>query len=255
MPAPGAMPAGSFMAQIKAKGELVAGVDQNTKLLSYYNPARNRIEGFEIDLLQQIARAIPAKLALKAVTTGERIPFVEGGTVDIVADAMTTTCDRANQVDFSSTYFDAGQRVLVPINSPVHSIQDLNGKRVCATQTSTSVATIRHFAPRAIPVLVPQRTDCLVELQQGLVDAISTDDAILLGFEAQDPDTKLVGPRIAPEPYGLAIKKTHPEFVKFVNGVLARMERDGTWKRLYDRWFGPPITSTTPAPPVPTYDG
>jgi polar amino acid transport system substrate-binding protein len=251
----GAMPTGSFMAQIRAKGKLIAGVDQNTKLLSYYNPARNRIEGFEIDLLQQIARAIPAKLALRAVTTSERIPYVQDGTVDIVADAMTTTCDRAKQVDFSSTYYDAWQRVLVPINSPVKSIQDLNGKRVCATQTSTSVATIQHFAPRAIPVLVPQRTDCLVDLQQGVVDAISTDDAILLGFKAQDPDTTLVGSRIAPEPYGLAIKNTHPEFVQFVNGVLARMRADGTWTRLYKRWFGPPITTTTPSPPVPTYDG
>jgi polar amino acid transport system substrate-binding protein len=256
MPAPGTMPHGSFMARIKAHGNLVAGVDQNTLLLSYFSPSHARIEGFEIDLLHEVARAIfgdPRRVVFRAITTQERIQAVQSGSVDVVADAMTITCARRRQVDFSSVYYDAGQRVLVPTNSDVHRIQDLNGKRVCATIGSTSVQTIRRFAPRAIQVLVPQRTDCLVKLQQGRADAISTDDAILLGFKAQDPYTKLVGPRIAPEPYGMAIKQSHRDFVRFVNGVLARMRDDGTWKRLYTRWFGP--YASTPAPPIPTYEG
>lgn len=255
-PAAGSMPSASFMAKIKKRGYLIAGVDQNTLLLSYFNPQHGHIEGFEIDLLHQLSKAIfgnPNRIVFKAITTQERIPAVQDGSVDIVADAMTITCARRKDVDFSSVYYDAGQRVLVPVNSPVHSIQDLNGKRVCATIGSTSVTTIQQYAPHAVPVLVPQRTDCLVQLQQGLVDAISTDDAILIGFKAQDPDTKLVGPRIAPEPYGMAINKSHPEFVRFVNGVLARMRADGTWTRLYSRWLGP--YAPTPAAPAATYQG
>ena len=136
---------------------------------------------------------------------------------------MTITCARRQQVDFSTVYYDAQQRLLVPINSPIHSIADLAGKRVCATKGSTSLENIEKLAPKAIPVPVAQRTDCLVALQQGTVDAVTSDDTILLGFQAQDPFTKIVGPDISPQPYGMAINKSHPEFVRFVNGVLERM--------------------------------
>jgi polar amino acid transport system substrate-binding protein len=88
-------------------------------------------------------------------------------------------------------------------------------------------------------------------MQQGLVDAITSDDSILLGFKAQDPYTKIVGPRLADEPYGMAISKAHPDFVRFVNGVLAQLRTDGTWRRIYSRWLGAP----TPAPPPARYRG
>lgn len=244
------------MARIKKRGTLIAGVDQNTKLLSYYNPLHNRMQGFEIDLLHALSRAIfgkPNKILFKAVTTDQRIQAVRDGSVDIVVDAMTITCARRKLVDFSTVYYDAGQRVLVPVNSRVHSIEDLNGKRVCAAVGTTSIQTIRQFAPHAKAVLAPQRIDCLVKLQEGLVDAISTDDAILLGFKAQDPYTRPVGRRIADEPYGMAIKQTHPEFVRFVNGLLARMRADGAWKRIYKRWFGP--YAPAEVPPTARYDG
>ncbi len=256
LPAPGTMPRGSFMDQIRHRGKLIAGVDQNTLLLSYFNPRQDQLQGFEIDLLHEVARAIfgdPNKIEFKAITTAERIPAIQNGSVDIVADAMTITCARRRQVDFSTVYYDAGQRVLVPSNSPVRSIQGLSGKRVCATKGSTSVSTIQRTAPQAIAHLVDQRTDCLVALQAGVVDAISTDDAILLGFQAQDPYTKLVGPRLADEPYGMAISQAHPEFVRFVNGVLARLRADGGWRRVYARWLG--ALAPTPAPPVARYDG
>jgi polar amino acid transport system substrate-binding protein len=157
-------------------------------------------------------------------------------------------------VDFSTVYFNAKQKVLVPSNSPAHSVKDLRGKRVCAALGSTTIAALGTLKPRVVPYGVPQRTDCLVRLQQGLVDAISSDDSILLGFEAQDPDTKIVGGQIAAEPYGLAISKAHPEFVRFVNGVLARMRADGTWRRTYARWFGKVTHGKIPAPPNAEYE-
>lgn len=257
MPTPGAMPKDSFMERIRRRHYLIAGVDQNTLLLAYLNPQDGKIVGFEIDLLRQIAKAIfgnPKAIQFKAVTTDERIPAVQSRKVDIVADAVTITCARRRQVDFSTVYIDAGQKVLVPSNSPARSVKDLGGKRVCATIGSTTIEKLKTLRPRVVPYGVPQRTDCLVALQQDLVDAISSDDSILLGFEAQDPDTKIVGARFAKEPYGMAISKAHPEFVRFVNGVLARMRADGTWKRIYAHWLGKVTGTKTPAPPTAQYE-
>ena len=258
MPSPGAMPAGSFMNQIRRRGYLIAGVDQNTYRFAYFNPLIGQIEGFEVDLLKQIANAIlgnrPGNIEFKAVTTSERITAVQSGSVDIVADAMTITCERKKSVDFSTVYYDAGQRLLVPVHSRVRSVKDLGGQRVCVTRTSTSLITLLAQRPRPVPFEVAQRTDCLRALQEGLVSAITSDDSILLGFKAQDPDTQLVGPRFADEPYGMAISKAHPEFVRFVNGVLARLRSDGTWRAIYARWLGR-FVPTIPHPPAAAYDG
>jgi polar amino acid transport system substrate-binding protein len=92
-----------------------------------------------------------------------------------------------------------------------------------------------------------------VALQQGNVAAIASDDAILYGFAAQDPYTKLVGPRFTDEPYGMAIAKSHPDFVRFVNAVLAQMRADGTWRADYRKWLG--RVAPTPAPPTAHYLG
>ena len=95
-------------------------------------------------------------------------------------------------------------------------------------------------------------TDCLVMLQQGQVDAISTDDAVLAGLAAQDPNVEVVGPSMGVEPYGVGIKKENSDLVRFVNGVLEQMRDDGTWERLYDarlRSLGP-----SPGPPTARYE-
>jgi polar amino acid transport system substrate-binding protein len=189
VPAPGAMPVGSFAATIHRRGRLVAGVDQNTLLLAYRNPRDRQFEGFEIDILHEVARAIfgdPGAIDFRAITTARRASVVEDGSVDLVADAFTITCRRAQLVDFSAPYFAAKQGVLVQAHTHVRSIGGLRGKRVCATTGSTSIENVmRH--PGLIAYPVAQRTDCLVALQEGKVDAIASDDAILRGFAAQDP--------------------------------------------------------------------
>jgi polar amino acid transport system substrate-binding protein len=257
MPAPGSIPAGSYMARIKQRGYLVAGVDQNTLLLAYFNPRRHEIEGFEIDLLREIANAIfgdkRGDLRLKAITTAQRIPAIQSGSVDIVADAMTITCARRRQVDFSTVYYDAKQKVLVPSNSPVRSVRDLSGKPVCAATGTTSLAKLEEVSSRPVPYPVGQRIDCLVALQENRVDAVTSDDSILLGFKAQDPYTKILPFALADEPYGMAIARSHPEFVRFVNGVLAQLRADGGWRRIFARWFGG--LAPTPTPPPARYAG
>ena len=241
---------GSFMAKIRARGYLVAGVDQSTYHFGFLNPLNGQIEGFDIDMIRAVATAIfgdasSAHLHLKAISDEQRKPDVMSGTVDIVAHTMTISCDRLKYLDFSSVYFDAHQRVLVLKNSKATSLDDLRGQKVCATTASDSVARIA--AAKAIPVPVTYWTDCLVLLQQGDVAAISTDDAILDGLAAQDPWTKLIGPPIADEPYGLAISKQHPEFVRFVNAVLQQLRTNGQWAASYRHWIGPQVPSVPQA--------
>jgi polar amino acid transport system substrate-binding protein len=245
---------GSFMARIRARGYLIAGVDQSTYHFGYLNPRNGKIEGFDIDMVRAVAAAIfgnPGKVQFKAISDAQRIPDVRSGAVDIVAHTMTINCERLQQVDFSTVYFDAGQRVLVEANSPARSLANLGGKRVCATKGSTSIANIRAAPSHPVPVPVPFWTDCLVLLQQGGVAAISTDDSILDGLAAQDPWTKIVGPRFTSEPYGLAISKQHPDFVRFVNAVLQRLRANGRWAASYAHWVGTPA----PAPPPARYQG
>jgi len=241
------------MASIRARGYLIAGVDQSTYHFGYLNPFDGQIEGFDIDMLHAIAAAIfgnPDKIRFVAISDAERIPALQSGKVDIVAHTMTITCARLQLVDFSTVYFDAAQRVLVLKNSGVKGLADLDGHKICATSGSTSLALINSGLDpadpvSAIPVAVPYWTDCLVLLQQGDVAAISTDDSILAGLAAQDPYTELIGPRLSNEPYGLAISKQHPDFVRFVNAVLATMRANGQWAGSYRRWIG------TPVPPAP----
>jgi polar amino acid transport system substrate-binding protein len=259
VPRPGAMPSGSYMAAIRRRGYLRAGVNAGLLDFGYLNPATGKIEGFEIDLVRELARAIfgnPNDFRLVALTVPQRIPFVQQGRVDIVVDAVTITCDRKQQVDFSTVYYGAQQRVLVPSSSPATGMSDLAHEPVCASAGSTPIAVMNQQPPAMRPVAVgmSQAIDCLVALQEGKVDAISTDDSILLGFKTQDPNTKLVGTSLAPVPYGMAISKAHPDFVRFVNGVLAQLRANGRWRALYDRWLGH-ISGSNPTLPPAQYDG
>ncbi|QQQ79820.1 glutamate ABC transporter substrate-binding protein [Saccharothrix sp. 6-C] len=251
LPPPGQVPAGSTMAEIQARGRLIAGVDQNTYLMGFRNPVSGELEGFDVDLVREVARAVfgdPGAIQFKVVTSEQRVPALERGEVDIVVRTMTATCERWQKVNFSTVYLQAGQRVLVPSSSDVAGIESLGGKRVCATKGSSSLANVAAAASRPVPVSVAHWTDCLVMLQQGQVDAISTDDTILAGFAAQDPYTKVVGPQFAAEPYGMAFPKADEDFVRFVNALLERLRADGTWARIHQRWLGGP-----PAPPVAVY--
>src|SRR5438045_6592288 len=104
------------MAMSRALGYLSAGEDHNTYHFGYLNPRNGKIEGFDIDMVHAVAAAIfgnPNKIQFKAISDAQRIPDIRSGAVDIVAHTMTINCDRLQQVDFSSVYFDAGQRVLV----------------------------------------------------------------------------------------------------------------------------------------------
>lgn len=254
LPRPGAMPAGSYMAAIAAQGHLRVGTSQDTLLFSSRNPFTGVIEGFDIDMARQVAQAIfgdPNKIQIVVTPNAERVDYTVKGTVDLVAHTMTMNCERWSRVDFSTVYYDAGQRILVSTDSTVKSVADLSGKRVCAAAGSTSLDNLALINPAARIVPEPTQAECLVALQRNQIEAISTDDTILAGLAKQDPYTKIVGDKFTQEPYGLAIAKTHPEFVRFVNAVLARNRADGTWQRTYRTWLGG--SGATPQPPVAEY--
>jgi polar amino acid transport system substrate-binding protein len=255
-PAPGApMPAGSYMKTIQDRGRLIAGVSADTLLLGARNPLNGQIEGFDIDMLKAVSKAIfndPNKIEYRVITTAQRVPALTGGSVDIVARAMTINCARWQQIDFSTEYYRAGQKVLVAKGAPVNSMADLKGKKVCAPNGSTSMDKLRTF-PGLIPVGSDTHTGCLVLFQQAKVDAITGDDTILAGLAAQDPYAQVVNaPAFTAEPYGLGVAKNHPEFVRFVNGVLAQMRSDGQWKAAYDTWLKAAL-GPAPAPPAAVY--
>jgi polar amino acid transport system substrate-binding protein len=255
LPPPGQMPEGSTMARIVQRGRLIAGVDQNTFPMGFRNPVTGQVEGFDVDMLHAVSQALfgdPDRIQFTAITSADRIPALQRGQVDIVARTFTIDCARAEQVGFSSVYFSAGQRVLVDVNSPVQDIGGMAGKKVCATKGSTSLDALTKVASKPQIVSVDNWTDCLVLMQQGQVDATSTDDTILAGLAAQDPYTKVVGPRFADEPYGLAVPKTDTDFVRFINAVLEKIRADGTWTNDYKHWLGDRL-GPVPAPPTPRY--
>ncbi|HLK77330.1 MAG TPA: transporter substrate-binding domain-containing protein [Streptosporangiaceae bacterium] len=255
-----AVTAGSWAARIRVRGYLIAGVDQTTYHFGYLDPLNGQIEGLDIDMIKDVAAAIfglgpgspavAAHIHFKAIDDAQRIPDVQQGIVDIVAHTMTVNCDRMKDVDFSSIYYDAKQRVLVDAPAAGATAPDLARlgaarQKVCATSQSDSVAQIK--AAGATAVQVPYWSDCLVLLEEGQVAGISTDDSILYGMQAQDPDTVITGPSLEDEPYGLAISRAHPDFVRFVNAVLAADRANGQWAKSYRTW----VSASAPLPTWP----
>ena len=254
LPPPGRMPPNSFMAKIQQRGRLILGTSQDTLLFSSRNPITGKVEGFDVDMGRQIAQAIfgdPDKIQIKVIGYDKRVASVVDKSVDVVADTMTANCARWKDVNFSSIYYEAGQKVLVSSDSKAKSIDDLGGKKVCAASGSTSFDNIGKVKSKPIPVAKAAFGDCLVAFQQNEVDAISTDDTILAGMAAQDPYAKVVGSKFTEEPYGMAMSKSHPEFTAFVNAVLAKNRADGTWTATYKKWLG--AFGPAPTPPVAEY--
>ncbi|GAB3480233.1 amino acid ABC transporter substrate-binding protein (PAAT family) [Amycolatopsis cihanbeyliensis] len=252
LPPQAGIPAGSTMAEIRERGNLIAGVDQNTFLFGFRNPTTGELEGFDIDIAKEIARAIfgdPEKIRFRAITSAQREDVLMNGEVDVVVRTYTVNCARREKVNFSSVYYVAGQRLLVDKGSSVTSLAGLDGKRVCAADGSTSLKNIAAVSG-PIPVQVDDWSDCLVMLQQGQVAAVSTDDTILAGMAAQDPTTKVVGETFTEEPYGVGIPKENEDMVRFVNHVLEQV-RGGRWQQSYDGWVAERLGSA--GPPQPEY--
>jgi len=137
-----------------------------------------------------------------------------------VVNNFTVTCERQQKVEFCTAYMAASQRVLVPTGSGATEIEGLTGARVCTSSGSTTEAELRASPTRLDFVSLPGIPDCMVELQRERVAAVSSDDVILAGLAAQDPQTKVVGRSLARALYAVGMIRGAPDLVRFVNAVL-----------------------------------
>ncbi len=243
------------MRKILDRGRLIVGVSADTYLLGARDPLTNTIEGFDIDIAKTIAKQLfgdENKVTWRVITAADRIPLLQSGEVDLVARNMTMTCDRWQQIAFSSEYYHAGQKVLVSRGSSAKTLEDLKGQRVCAPTKTTSLTKLQSVAGVDV-VTADNHTGCLVKFQQGQADAITGDDTVLAGLAAQDPYAVVTdAPAITDEPYGLGINSDDVYFVRYVNAVLAQVRSDGEWKQIYNTWLAPRL-GKAPNPPTPNY--
>lgn len=253
-PFPDRAEADAAVTDIRARGRLIVGLDIGSNLFSFRDPITGEITGFDVDIAGEIARDIfgaPSHVEYRILSSEERITALQRSEVDVVVKTMTITCERRKLVNFSTVYLDAYQRILVPRDSPVLNASDLSGKRVCVARGTTSMRRIREIAPPPVIVSVVNWADCLVAMQQRQIDAVSTDDSILAGLVEEDPYLHIVGPNMATQPYGVGINLDNTGLVRFVNGTLERIRRDGTWNTLYRKWLT--VLGPAPAPPTPRY--
>ncbi|GAA1242360.1 glutamate ABC transporter substrate-binding protein [Prauserella halophila] len=250
------IPAGSTMDDIRKRGYLIAGVDQSTNLWGFRNPQTGELEGFDIDVVKEIAHDIfgdydPNTIRFKAINSSERESVLVNGDVDVVVRTYSVTCQRLQKVAFSSVYFEAAQRVLVTEKSGIEDISQLGGKKVCAAGSSTSVGRLAEADPKPEPVVTNNWTDCLVLLQQGQVSGVSTDDTILAGMTEEDPSTRVVGPPLSEELYGVGVPKGNKDMVRFVNATLEDFRQD-MWRDRFRHWGLQRVLGNL-KPPKPQY--
>ncbi|MGH3788462.1 MAG: transporter substrate-binding domain-containing protein [Pseudonocardiaceae bacterium] len=178
----------------------------------------------------------------------DRVEAIERGQVDVVVNTFTVTCERQQKIEFSTAYIAAAQRVLVPTGSEVTEIEDLADQQVCTSSGSTT-ETVLWSLPIGLEVVTRRGVpDCMVELQQGRVAAVSTDDVILAGLAAQDPQAKVVGRPLDSALYAVGMAPNATDLVRFVNAVLERARSDGSLAASYQKWLGALDPVPRPAP-------
>jgi glutamate transport system substrate-binding protein len=230
--------ADSTLGKIQSKGEITIGVKFDVPPFGVKNPQSGEVEGFDIEMGKAVAAKLGVKPKFIEAISDNRIPFLEDGTADLILSTMTINEERVQQIEFSDPYFIARGRVLVPGDSSINGVADLAGKNVCTALGSTYEANLKKQAPEAKLKLVDSYSECLELVQNGAVDAVSTDDVILTGMIIQDDTLKLVGDELTQEPYGAGIKKGDTQMVDFVNGVFQGLKDDGTWAKLHQEWIG-----------------
>lgn len=232
-------PAGTLLRKIQDRGKIIIGVKYDIPTFGYLNPRTNQLEGFDVDLGKAIARELlgdEKRAEFTQARSADRIPFLNTGQVDLVLSTMTANEERAREIDFTDTYYVAGQSLLVRKDSAIAGIRDLAGKTVCSVSGSTSEKTIRERAPQAQVILFGTYSECVQGLDTGRADAVTTDDIILLGFAKEAPDRyKVVGGQFTVEPYAGGIAKGNPELLAAVNAAIGRIKASGEWKRIYEK--------------------
>ncbi|HET8917920.1 MAG TPA: transporter substrate-binding domain-containing protein [Candidatus Binatia bacterium] len=234
--------------KINQTGVLTIGTRTGSPPFAYVNK-NNEWVGFSIDLVETAILPLISKklnkqikLEKKESAPNTRIPLLTSNAVDLIAETMTDTQSRRDQVDFSLTFFATGAQFLVKRGTPIKGIQTIAGKRIAAQQGSTNAKIIRERVPTAKLLEFPDQPAAFQALAQGQVQAYTNDGIQLAGLKAKAPkpdEWAVVGEFFSYEPYGMAMRKNDSDFRQAVNVGLMEAIESGKYFELYEKWFGP----------------
>lgn len=231
---------GDLVETIESRGKLIAGVKYDSKPFGYLDTS-GELKGYDIDLIRELARRMLGDenaVEFQQVLSSTRVIAINSGNVDVVAATMTITPEREEVIDFSRPYFTAHQAVIVPLESGVQKLDDLNGKTILFVLGTTGEGNIKKRLPEARYVGYKTSTDAFSALKAGRGDAMTTDDTILSGFLAETCGFRMLDEKLSEEPYGLGFQqsKESQALQKQVDAHLAAMEADGFLDELKARW-------------------
>jgi glutamate/aspartate transport system substrate-binding protein len=245
--------ANDTIAKVKATGLITMGVRDSSGALSY-TLGDGKYVGYHVEICQRVITALskqigkPIDIRFQPVTSQNRIPLVQNGTVDIECGSTTNNTARQKDVDFLYTTYVEEVRIAVRANSGITSIAQLNGKTVATTTGTTSVQLLRkHERATGVDfkeIFGKDHADSFLLLESGRADAFVMDGQILAGNIAgsKSPnDFKIVGEPISVEPIAIMIRKNDPAFKKLGDDVIVGMAKSGELAKLYDKWFVQPI--------------
>jgi len=244
--------ANDTLAKIKASGAISLGVRDSSALS--FSLGGGKYGGFHTEMAERIiddlSKDAGKKLAVSytPVTSQNRIPLVQNGTVDLECGSTTNNATRQKDVDFAHTTYVEVVRMVVKKNSGIKDLKDLNGKTVATTTGTTSVQTLRkNERAQGIDfkeVLGKDHADSFLLLESGRADAFVMDGSILAAnvSKSKSPaDYAIVGPELSVEPIACMVRKGDDAFLKAVNASIDRQIKDGSLAKLYDKWFMQPI--------------
>jgi len=226
------------LSDVKSAGVLKAGVKYDFKPFGYVNE-QNKVVGFDIDLLEYIAKDLGVDVKFQQVTSKTRIPLVSSGQVDIAAASMTHKVQRDETIDFTVSYFFDGQSMLVRKDERTRTASGFSGKKVGAIQGATSGQNFQNLVPKAKIVYFQEYPQAVMALKKGKIDAVTT-DLVWCSTQAKDSGgtLKVTGGTISNEPYGMGIPENESNFRDAVNFAIQKSVTDGTYTKLYMKWFG-----------------
>ena len=246
--------------RVRAAKRITIGVKEDVPLFGLLDPATGNLSGFDIEIAKGITKRLfliddpTTHITFVEALSKDRESLLQSGTVDLVISTYTITDARKQLVDFAGPYYIAGQDVLTRRelidNGTIRGVDDVNGRKVCSVNGSTSLLNLQNAAPKAdISITRDKYSECFEELRTGRVDAMTTDDVILLGLARQDQRFALTGNPFRTEPYGIGVPKGDSELRAFVNDALEDMVRSGEWAKAFESTVGT-AGALVPAPPA-----
>jgi glutamate transport system substrate-binding protein len=226
--------------KIKAKGKVTIGVKFDVPFMGLQNAVTNDVTGFDTEIGKIIAKAIfgtdKGKVEWVEAISRNREPFIQDGKVDLVISTYTINDARKKLIDFAGPYVSAKQDILIyKIDADsIKSVADLNGKKVCSVQGSTSLNNVKREAPKADVVAFNTYSECVEALKDGRVQAVTTDDLILISFAKKFPAFQLVGKPFTDEPYGIGLKRCDTEMRNWINDLIEKSVANGDYKKAWD---------------------